>query len=60
AKIFITLVQNTEATVLGRNQDSTWIQIEITDPSVVGWTSASPQFVTISGDIAELPIIEIE
>ena len=48
------LQQGQEVTVIGRNSDSTWVQIERPDGAGTGWVSA--EFVTISGDVNSLPV----
>src|SRR5581483_2969651 len=42
-------------TVVGRNGDGTWLQIQIPDKTDLGWVSA--EFVTIEGDINTVPVV---
>jgi outer membrane biosynthesis protein TonB len=50
------LQKGQEVTVVGRNGDGTWLQIEIPADiaSGLGWVSA--EFVTVTGDINTLPV----
>ncbi len=48
------LQKGQEVTVVGRNGDATWLQIQIPDKTDLGWVSA--EFVTVSGDINSLPV----
>lgn len=49
------LQKGTEVTVVGRNADSSWLQIVIPDKTDKGWVSAD--FVTITGDTSTLPVV---
>lgn len=48
------LPKGATVTVVGRNGDGTWIQIQVPDKSDLGWVSA--EFVTLDGDINTLPV----
>lgn len=48
------LQKGQQVTVLGRNGDGTWLQIERPDGAGQGWVSA--EFVTLNGDINTLPV----
>src|SRR5581483_9173517 len=50
------LPKGTEVTVVGRNADASWLQIQIPDKTDLGWVSA--EFVTITGDVNSLPNAE--
>lgn len=52
------LPKGTEVTAIGRNADSSWLQINIPDSvgSGQGWVSA--QFVTVNGDVNSLPVTD--
>lgn len=50
------LQQGTTVTVVGRNADNSWLHIQIPESTNTGWVSA--QFVTVTGDLNSLPIIE--
>jgi hypothetical protein len=45
-----------EVVVVGRNADSTWLQIQIPNSPDFGWVSA--EFVTTSGDVNTLPVTD--
>lgn len=49
------LQKGTTVTVVGRNGDGTWLQIQIPDKSDLGWVSA--EFVTVDGDVNTLPVV---
>lgn len=49
------LQKGQEATVVGRNGDGTWLQIQIPDKTGLGWVSA--EFVTVAGDVNTLPVV---
>lgn len=48
------LKQGEQVTVVGRNGDGTWLQVERPDGAGTGWVSA--EFVTVSGDVNTLPV----
>jgi hypothetical protein len=48
------LQKGQEVTVVGRNGDGTWLQIERPDGAGLGWVSA--EFVTVTGDVNTLPV----
>lgn len=48
------LQKGQEVTVVGRNGDSTWLQIQIPNKTDLGWVSA--EFVTVNGDVNSLPV----
>ena len=50
------LPKGTEVTVVGRNADASWLQIQIPNKTDLGWVSA--EFVTITGDVNSLPNAE--
>jgi hypothetical protein len=49
------LPKGTTVTVVGRNGDGTWLQIQIPEKSDLGWVSA--EFVTVDGDVNSLPVV---
>lgn len=49
------LQPNQTVTVVGRNGDGTWLQIQRPDGAGLGWVSA--EFVTVTGDINTLPVV---
>lgn len=44
-----------QVTVVGRNGDGTWLQIQIPNKTDLGWVSAD--FVTVTGDVNTLPVV---
>lgn len=50
------LPQGTTVTVVGKNDDGSWLQIQIPDKPDRGWVSA--QFVTVEGDLNAVPVVE--
>jgi hypothetical protein len=55
------LTSGESATVLGRNEDSSWLYIEIPSvPGRFGWISADSQFASVSGPVSGLPTIPYE
>lgn len=48
------LQPNQQVTVVGRNGDGTWLQIDRPDGAGAGWVSA--EFVTVTGDVNTLPV----
>lgn len=50
------LPKGTTVTVVGRNDDNSWLQIQIPEKSELGWVSA--EFVTINGDVNTLPVVQ--
>jgi hypothetical protein len=52
------LPQGTTVTVVGRNEDNSWLQIQIPETANLGWVSA--EFVTISGDVNSLPVVQTD
>ena len=48
---------NTNTVALGKNEDGTWLQVAYPDASHPGWVSAT--FVTVTGTIAQLPVIAV-
>jgi type IV pilus assembly protein PilQ len=55
-KQIATLPKDTARTVVGRNTDSSWLQIHISGATDLGWVSK--QFVKVQGDINSLPVAE--
>ncbi len=53
--VLATLDAGTTLTPLGRNQDSSWLQVQIPGGSEMGWVSA--QYVTVNGDVNTLPVV---
>lgn len=49
------LQKGQQVTVVGRNGDGTWLQIQIPDKTDLGWVSA--EFVTVTGDTNSLPVV---
>ena len=50
-------VTGVEFNAIGRNEDSSWVQVAIADlPSGYGWVSAD--FVTVEGALEQLPVVE--
>jgi uncharacterized surface protein with fasciclin (FAS1) repeats len=56
APIVAGLREGTTITVIGRNGDGAWLQIQVTDVETTGWVSA--EFVSVPGAIASLPITD--
>jgi hypothetical protein len=52
--VLATVASGTTMTAVGRNADNSWIQIQQTGKTDLGWVSA--QFVTVSGDLNSLPV----
>jgi uncharacterized surface protein with fasciclin (FAS1) repeats/uncharacterized protein YgiM (DUF1202 family) len=50
------LREGTAITVIGRNADGVWLQIQVPDVETTGWVSA--EFVSVSGEIAALSITD--
>lgn len=50
------LREGTVITVIGRNADGVWLQIQVPDVETTGWVSA--EFVSVSGEIAALSITD--
>lgn len=50
------LPSGTTVTVVGRNADGSWLQIQIPEKDQLGWVSAD--FVTVEGDVNSLPVVE--
>jgi Bacterial SH3 domain len=48
------LQKGQEVTVVGRNGDGTWLQIQLPAKTDLGWVSAD--FVTVTGDVNTLPV----
>ncbi|MBI4671438.1 MAG: SH3 domain-containing protein [Chloroflexi bacterium] len=48
------LQKGQSVTVVGRNGDASWLQIQIPDKTDLGWVSA--EFVTVNGDVNSLPV----
>jgi outer membrane protein OmpA-like peptidoglycan-associated protein len=55
-KTIIKLPKNTMVTVVGRNADSSWLQIQIPETAGLGWVSKD--FVNVQGDVNSLPVVE--
>ena len=51
------LSRNTTLTLVGRNADSSWLQIQIPETTGLGWVSKD--FVNVQGDVNSLPVVEI-
>lgn len=49
------LQKGQEVTVVGRNGDGTWLQIQIPDKTERGWISA--EFADVTGDVNTLPVV---
>lgn len=54
--VLATMANGTALTAVGRNADSSWIQIQLPGKTDLGWLTA--EFVTISGDVNSLPVAE--
>ena len=48
------LREGTEVTILGRNGDGTWLQIQVPDVETTGWVAA--EFIQTDADLAALPV----
>ena len=55
-KAIATLPKGTARTVVGRNTDSSWLQIQIPETTDLGWISK--RFVKVQGDVNSLPVTE--
>lgn len=55
-KAIATLPKGTAKTVVGRNTDSSWLQIQIPETTNLGWISK--RFVKVQGDVNSLPMTE--
>ncbi|HMD87907.1 MAG TPA: hypothetical protein VKF38_01975, partial [Anaerolineaceae bacterium] len=52
------LLKNASTTVYGRNTDGSWIYVAIPgQPGTFGWVTALPQYVTVSVNVMNLPLI---
>jgi uncharacterized protein YgiM (DUF1202 family) len=52
------LVKGATTTVFGRNQDGFWIYVAIPgQPGKFGWMTSLPQYVTVSVNVTDLPIM---
>lgn len=56
--VLLTVANGTSLTATGRISDNSWIQIQQPGKSDLGWVSAD--FVTISGDVSSLPIVQTQ
>ena len=54
--VLATIANGTTLTAVGRNADSSWIQIQLPGKTDLGWMSA--QFVTANGDVNSLQVVE--
>ena len=55
-KSIISLPKNTILTMVGRNADNSWLQIQIPGKTDLGW--ASKDFINVQGDVNSLPVVE--
>jgi uncharacterized protein YgiM (DUF1202 family) len=52
------LLKGASTTVFGRNPDGTWIYVAIPgQPGTFGWVTALPQYVTVSVNVMDLPLM---
>ncbi len=58
ADVVTFLNKGTQGIVVGRDSAGEWVEIEVVGSTLRGWTSASPTYVTLSGDISDLPVTE--
>jgi hypothetical protein len=54
--VLATMANGTTLTAVGRNADSSWLQIQQPGKTDLGWVTAD--FVTVSGDVNSLPVVE--
>lgn len=52
-----TLIQGTELRMLGRNSDSTWIQVRTVDDNLQGWVSANERFIDCNTSVINLRFV---
>jgi hypothetical protein len=58
--ILRSLASGTQAEVIGRTEDNSWVQIRLLDDEVEGWMTNNSDLVEITGDIESLPITSEE
>ncbi len=51
-----TLDSGTSLVAVGRNADSSWLQVQLPNTTDLGWVSA--QYVTVNGDVNSLPVVQ--
>ncbi len=56
--VLATLDSGTAVTPVGRNQDSSWLQIQVPGGSDLGWVSV--QFLSVDGDANSLPVVQAQ
>ena len=49
------LLQGAELRPLSRNQDASWVEVEVASNGRTGWVSAAPQFIACNIDVSTLP-----
>ncbi len=43
--------------IIGRNSNSTWLQVQNADTQEIGWITYNPRFVTIVGDLRPITVV---
>ncbi len=55
--VLASLDPGTAVTAIGRNADSSWIQIQLPGKTDTGWVINNPDYLTVSGDLNSLPVV---
>jgi Bacterial SH3 domain len=58
SKVLDTLDVGTVVTAVGRNADSSWIQVQLPGKTDLGWVINNPEYLTASSDVNALPVAD--